>query len=118
MMEYKGYMGIVEYDDEAKIFHGDIINTRDVITFQGTTVVDEIWQKTGRFSAAREDEYREYFEGTRIAYRLPLFSLPLHVPQPVKTIVRMAIWRYGALHPAGSHLSGSGSLPRRFLATL
>jgi predicted HicB family RNase H-like nuclease len=37
-MEYKGYLGTVEYDDEAKIFHGDIINTRDVITFQGTTV--------------------------------------------------------------------------------
>jgi len=41
MMEYKGYLGIVEYDAEAKIFHGDVINTRDVITFQGTTV-DEI----------------------------------------------------------------------------
>jgi predicted HicB family RNase H-like nuclease len=41
MMEYKGYLGTVEYDAEAKIFHGDIINTRDVITFQGTTV-DEI----------------------------------------------------------------------------
>ena len=38
MMEYKGYMGAVEYDDEAKIFHGDVINTKDVITFQGTTV--------------------------------------------------------------------------------
>ena len=38
MMEYKGYIGAVEYDAEAKIFHGDIINTRDVITFQGTTV--------------------------------------------------------------------------------
>ena len=38
MMEYKGYVGIVEYDSEAKLFHGDIINTRDVITFQGTTV--------------------------------------------------------------------------------
>jgi predicted HicB family RNase H-like nuclease len=37
-MEYKGYMGTVEYDSQAKIFHGDIINTRDVITFQGTTV--------------------------------------------------------------------------------
>jgi predicted HicB family RNase H-like nuclease len=37
-MEYKGYMGIVEYDDDAKLFHGDVINTRDVITFQGTTV--------------------------------------------------------------------------------
>jgi len=38
MMEYKGYIGTVEYDAEAKIFHGDIINTKDVITFQGTTV--------------------------------------------------------------------------------
>ena len=38
MMEYKGYIGDVKYDDEAKIFHGDIINTRDVITFQGTSV--------------------------------------------------------------------------------
>ena len=41
MMKYKGYIGNVVYDDEAKIFHGDVINTRDVITFQGTTV-DEI----------------------------------------------------------------------------
>jgi len=40
-MEYKGYIGLVSYDDKAKIFHGDVINTRDVITFQGTSV-DEI----------------------------------------------------------------------------
>ena len=38
MMEYKGYMATVEYDADAKIFHGDIINIRDVITFQGTSV--------------------------------------------------------------------------------
>lgn len=38
MMEYKGYFGTVEFDADAKIFHGDVINTRDVITFQGTTV--------------------------------------------------------------------------------
>jgi predicted HicB family RNase H-like nuclease len=37
-MEYKGYLGSVEYDDKARIFHGDVINTKDVITFQGTTV--------------------------------------------------------------------------------
>lgn len=37
-MEYKGYIGIVEFDSEAKLFHGDVVNTRDVITFQGTTV--------------------------------------------------------------------------------
>jgi len=41
MMEYKGYVGIVEYDDKAKLFHGDVSNTRDVITFQGKSV-DEI----------------------------------------------------------------------------
>jgi len=37
-MEYKGYIGTVNYDSDAKIFHGDVINTRDVITFQGTSV--------------------------------------------------------------------------------
>jgi predicted HicB family RNase H-like nuclease len=38
MMEYKGYVGQVEYDDRAEVFHGEVINTRDVITFQGATV--------------------------------------------------------------------------------
>jgi predicted HicB family RNase H-like nuclease len=32
--------GTVEYDADAKLFYGDIINTRDVITFQGTTVTE------------------------------------------------------------------------------
>jgi predicted HicB family RNase H-like nuclease len=40
MIEYKGYLGIVEYDTDAKLFHGDVINTRDVITFQGTTALE------------------------------------------------------------------------------
>lgn len=38
MMEYKGYVGRVEYDDEAGLFHGEVVNTRDVVTFQGETV--------------------------------------------------------------------------------
>lgn len=37
-MNYKDYIAHVEYDDEAEIFHGEIINTQDVITFQGATV--------------------------------------------------------------------------------
>ncbi len=41
MMKYKGYTGHVEYDDEAKLFHGEVVGLRDVITFQGRTV-DEI----------------------------------------------------------------------------
>lgn len=43
MMKYKSYTGHVEYDDEAKIFHGEVLGIKDVITFQGTTV-DEIEQ--------------------------------------------------------------------------
>jgi predicted HicB family RNase H-like nuclease len=38
MMKYKGYTGHVEYDDEAKIFHGEVLGIKDVVTFQGTTV--------------------------------------------------------------------------------
>lgn len=40
MMEYKGYIGRVELDEEAEIFHGEVINTRDVITFQGGSVAE------------------------------------------------------------------------------
>lgn len=40
MMEYKGYIGRVELDDEAEVFHGEVINTRDVITFQGGSVAE------------------------------------------------------------------------------
>lgn len=38
MMEYKGFIGEVVYDADAKIFHGDVMNTRAVITFEGTSV--------------------------------------------------------------------------------
>lgn len=41
MMEYKGYIGKVEFDDEAEAFHGEVVDTRDVITFQGKSV-DEL----------------------------------------------------------------------------
>ncbi len=36
MMRYKNYIGKVEYDSEAKLFHGEVIGLKDVITFQGT----------------------------------------------------------------------------------
>jgi len=40
MLIHKGYIGHVEFDDETEIFHGEVINTRDVITFQGSTVAE------------------------------------------------------------------------------
>lgn len=37
MLKYKGYSGIVEYDSDGKIFTGEVIGLRSVITFQGRT---------------------------------------------------------------------------------
>jgi predicted HicB family RNase H-like nuclease len=40
-MKYKGYLGVVKFDEDAKIFHGEVVGLRDVITFQGRSV-DEL----------------------------------------------------------------------------
>jgi predicted HicB family RNase H-like nuclease len=41
LLKYKGYLGEFEYDPDAEIFHGRVININDVVTFQGTSV-DEL----------------------------------------------------------------------------
>jgi len=40
MMRYKGYYGVVTYDEEAKILHGEVIGLRTVITFQAENAKD------------------------------------------------------------------------------
>jgi predicted HicB family RNase H-like nuclease len=40
-MTHEGYVALVELDEEAGLFHGEVINTRDVLTFQGRTL-DEL----------------------------------------------------------------------------
>ena len=57
MLNYKGYSGHVEFDDEARLFHGEVLDLRDVVTFQGKSV-DEIEQ------AFRDsiDDYLEFCE--------------------------------------------------------
>lgn len=38
MIQYKGYIGRVEFDIDANILHGEVIGIRDVVTFQGDSV--------------------------------------------------------------------------------
>ena len=38
MLKYKWYTGHAEFDDEAGLFHGEVLDLRDMITFQGTSV--------------------------------------------------------------------------------
>ena len=40
MIEYKGYIGVVDFDLEIDLFHGTVINTQDVITFYGASVTE------------------------------------------------------------------------------
>jgi predicted HicB family RNase H-like nuclease len=73
MMEYQGYVGRVEYDDDAGIFHGEVINTRDVITFQGTTVAElkqafrDSIDDYLAFCAERGEEPEKPFSGNFVA---------------------------------------------------
>ena len=38
IMEYKGYRAAVQFDYEAGVFHGEVVDTRDIIGFEGTLV--------------------------------------------------------------------------------
>jgi predicted HicB family RNase H-like nuclease len=38
MRQYKGYKASVQFDDEAKILHGEVLGLRDVVTFQADAV--------------------------------------------------------------------------------
>lgn len=69
MMEYKGYLAHTEFDNEADIFHGEVINIRDVITFHGKSV-NELHQAFKdsvedylAFCAARGEEPERPFAG-------------------------------------------------------
>jgi predicted HicB family RNase H-like nuclease len=76
MLEYKGYSGNVEFDDEAAVFHGEVLDTRNVITFQGMSV-DELEQAFRDsiddyldFCKDRGEEPDKPFSG-RLMLRLP-----------------------------------------------
>jgi predicted HicB family RNase H-like nuclease len=75
-MTYKGYQAKVELDEQAGVFHGEVINTRDVITFQGSSVaklkqafkdsVDDYLE----FCASRGEDPEKPFSG-KFLLRLP-----------------------------------------------
>ena len=75
-MEYKGYFAKVEVDEGAGLLHGEVINVRDVITFEGTTVqelkkafhdsVDDYLE----FCATRGEDPEKPFSG-KFVVRIP-----------------------------------------------
>ena len=75
-MKHHGYGAMITLDEDADIFHGEVVNTRDVITFQGRSV-DEI--RTAfkdsvdeylKFCAELGEEPERPYSG-KIALRIP-----------------------------------------------
>jgi len=40
MMKYKNYVAVIRYSDKDETFVGEVINTRDILVFDGTTVAE------------------------------------------------------------------------------
>ena len=74
MMQYKGYIGKVEFDPDAKILHGEVIGIRDVVTFQGGSVKEV--EKAFRDSV---DDYLIFCKGPDEHASIPRDS-PLRPP--------------------------------------
>lgn len=76
MMEYKGYIGKVEIDEEVGILYGEVINIRDVITFEGKSVeeIQQAFQESVddylAFCAERNESPEKPFSG-KFVLRLP-----------------------------------------------
>lgn len=76
MLEYKGYRGHVDFDEDAGLFHGEVVDSRDVVTFQGTSVqeLEQAFRDSVddylAFCAERGEKPDKPFSG-RLMVRLP-----------------------------------------------
>lgn len=79
MLNYKGYSGQLEIDEEAGIIFGRVLDIRDVVTFKGETVVEA--------KQAFQDSVDDYLEFCRdigqepdkpFSGKLPFRTTPEH----------------------------------------
>jgi predicted HicB family RNase H-like nuclease len=59
----KGYQGYFDYDQESDIFHGDVMDLTDIITFQGRSI-DEL-------KVALAESVEDYLEFCRLQGKTP-----------------------------------------------
>ncbi|PIV00167.1 MAG: toxin-antitoxin system HicB family antitoxin [Syntrophobacterales bacterium CG03_land_8_20_14_0_80_58_14] len=110
MMQYKGYTGKVEFDDEADIFHGEVIGLRDVITFQGRTVdeVKEAFRESVddylAFCAKRGEEPEKPFTGKFVVRISPDLHRKVYVAAK-KSGASLNSWILQTLEHSTEHLS-------------
>lgn len=67
-MSYGSYVAKIEYDEVADLFHGEVINCKDVITFQGESVP--------MLHQAMKDSVDFYLDHCKAMGKAPETSLP------------------------------------------
>jgi predicted HicB family RNase H-like nuclease len=63
VLTYKGYQGCFDYDQKADLFHGQVVNVADIVTFQGRSV-DEL-------KDALAESVEDYLEFCRLRGKPP-----------------------------------------------
>ncbi len=69
MIEFKRYRAAVTFDDEAGVFHEEVMGTRDVIVFEGTSVAQlkkEFEFSTDDYLKVCIDAYVRYYDRDRL----------------------------------------------------
>ena len=85
MMEYQGYVAKVELDEDGDVFHGEVINLRDVITFEGKSVSElrkamrESVQDYLAFCEERKEEPEKPFSGRLLVRIDPVLHREIYV---------------------------------------
>ena len=105
MLEYKGYLGSVEYSSVDEIFYGRIIGISDRITFDGDGVkslkrnfeeaVDDYLESCAELGKEPEQPYRGYFDvriSPELHKKLVIFSTTHK--RSLNTVVEEAIRSY------------------------
>ncbi len=78
-MEYKGYRAKVQFDYEQGVFYGEVIDTRDVIVFEGLSVE----QLTIEFETSIDDYLAACAQRGREPDKPFSGRIPLRVPPQV-----------------------------------
>lgn len=85
MIRYRGYVGKVDIDSESGVLHGEVVNVRDVITFEGKTVAElrralkESVEDYLVFCAERGEEPEKPFSGKFVVRVEPELHRKLYI---------------------------------------
>ena len=86
MMEHKGYRATVTFDDAAGVFHGEVVDTRDVIVFEGTTAA----QLRKEFEFSVDDYLKACEERGRTPDKPFSGKIPLRIPPEIHRAATVA----------------------------